>query len=201
MSDNSMELYLIQSPDLEFPNQDPDSDPPADALRYLSRYYNNSMPVRDTKEFVGRVLLYYFQQRRLVKKLIIGSHGAGLPPYRAGISGTGHFFIGKDYITTEEGDRAKLESLRLLAPLFSRDADIYIMACRTGFDEALLRRVSQVLGGVRVHGYTDYVTVTNYGLFETLDDGTDDGGKHVVCWPSVCLYTRNWPEIRKSSGW
>ena len=36
-------------------------------------------------------------------------------------------------------------------------------------------RVSTVLGGVKVHGYTDFVTATNYLLWASVDDEADDG--------------------------
>ena len=89
-------------------------------------------------------------------------------------------------IMDDDDGHEKLEKLRILAPIFTRDANVYIMACKTGNDGTLLRRVSTVLGGVKVHGYTDFVTATNYLLWASVDDEADDGNREIVCWPSEC---------------
>ena len=79
------------------------------------------------------------------------------------------------------------EKLRVLAPIFAKDADVYIMACKTGNDGTLLRRISTILGGVRVHGFTNYVYATNYLYWiATVDDDTDGENREIVCWPSQC---------------
>jgi hypothetical protein len=187
MSAETMDLYLIQSPVVL-----PDDDNLRGYNRDLLKAYKNSIPVRDIGDFISRILMEVMKRHRLIKKLVIGSHGTGLP------TGYGLFYIGRDKIQTGEGwwegkyveigeaERQRLDCLRVLAPVFARDADVYVMACKTGNDGALLRKVSQALGGVRVHGYTDYITTTNYWLSVSVDDGTDDGGKEIVCWPSEC---------------
>jgi len=177
----TMDLYLVQSPDV-VPESDgnPDHDSPKDFLRNMLKAYKDSIPVRDTADFRARVLVEFFSKRKLIKKMVIGSHGTGLP------NGYGIFHIGRDIIMDDDDGRQKLDQLRVLAPLFAPDADVYIMSCKTGNDGSLLRRISIVLGGVRVHGYTDFVTATNYLLWASVDDETDDGNKEIVCWPSQC---------------
>lgn len=177
----TMNLYLIQSPDT-VPSSDgnPDHDNPKDFLRNMLAAYRHSIPVRDIGDFVGRVLAEFFGRRRLVKKLIIGAHGYGLP------SGVGLFYIGKEIIMNDDDGEKKLERLRILRAVFAPNADVFIMACKTGNDGTLLRKVSAVLGGVRVHGYTDFVTATNYLLWSSVDDETDDGNQEIVCWPTEC---------------
>jgi hypothetical protein len=177
----TMDIYLVQSPDV-VPESDgvPDHDSPKDFLRNMLKAYKTGIPVRDTPDFVGRVLYEYFSRAKLVKKMVIGSHGTGLP------TGYGIFHIGRDIIMDDDDGHKKLEKLRVLAPIFTRDADVYIMACKTGNDGTLLRRVSTALGGVKVHGFTDFVTATNYWLWASVDDETDDGNKEIICWPSEC---------------
>jgi hypothetical protein len=177
----TMDIYLVQSPDV-VPESDgnPDHDSPKDFLRNMLKAYKTGIPVRDVPDFVSRVMLEYFTKGKPVKKMVIGSHGAGLP------NGYGHFYIGHEFIADDKEGCEKLEKLRILAPIFTRDANVYIMACKAGNDGTLLRRVSTVLGGVKVHGYTDFITATNYLLWASVDDETDDGSKEIVCWPSEC---------------
>ena len=177
MSDETIDLYLIQDPDVVFP----DNDNTRGFNRELLRYYNNSIRIKNIWEFIFRLNVEVTVRRKLIKKLIIGSHGSGIP------SGYGTFHIGSTLLNHEDDD---INLLKRVAHLFVKEADVYIMACRTGYDQALLRKVSNALGGVRVHGYTDYITTTNYGLFVTLDDGTDDEGSEIVCLPGSCRVVR-----------
>ena len=178
----TMDIYLVQSPDV-VPESDrnPDHDSPKDFLRNMLKAYKTGIPVRDVPDFVGRVMLEYFTKGKPVKKMVIGSHGAGLP------NGYGHFYIGHEFIA----DDAKRGTRNSRNSGFSRRSS---PAMRT-FTSWLARpvtmapccgRVSTVLGGVKVHGYTDFVTATNYLLWASVDDETDDGSKEIVCWPSEC---------------
>jgi hypothetical protein len=184
MSDETMDLYLIQTPDSCSGDENASG-----YLKDLLSAYRNSVPVRDIQDFILRVITESLQRRRQIKKLVIGSHGAGLGPGRRG-----SFYIGKNIIDRDEEE--KLNSLRILAPFFAKNADVFILACRTGNDDFLLRKVSTVLGGVRVHGYTDYITTTNYWLWASVDDGTDDEGNEVVCLPSRCQVVMPIPSPR-----
>ena len=149
--------------------------------------------MRDISDFIQRVLTAVVTRRRLISKLVIGSHGAGIP------SGFGKFYIGLN--TIDQDDDEKINRLRVLAAFFYKDADVYIMACKTGHATKLLQKVSRALGGVTVHGYTNYITTTNYWLWASIDEGVDDEyvifpdtsfeevhvGKHIVCWPTMCM--------------
>src|SRR5262245_14336636 len=157
-----IELYLIQSPETAFPADDNTRGYNRDLLKY----FRNSIPVKDITDFILRVTREVHRSRRLISKLVIGSHGSGLP------SGVGHFYIGGNTIAYD--DDAKIDRLRVLAPLFTKDAEVFILACRTGHSQPLLRKVSRALGGVAVHGYTAYITTTNYLVKRTLDDGVGD---------------------------
>src|SRR5438552_2113195 len=101
MSDETrtMDLYLIQSPDVTWDNGHGEKD----YTRDLLRYYRNSIPIRDVWDFVGRITFEVAAQRRLIKNLVIGSHGSGNPQTRSGI-----FMIGRTYMTaTVENDSDK----------------------------------------------------------------------------------------------
>jgi hypothetical protein len=180
MSDKTMDLYLIQSPEAAFP----DEDNVRGYNRDLLRYFKNSVPIIDLGDFICRIAREVGARRRLIKKLVIGSHGAGFG------DGYGYFHIGKTLIRT--GDDKEINTLKLIARFFVKDADVYLLACQTGQSTKLLRKVSAALGGVRVHGYTDYITTTNTGPFQwpfggvSVDDGTDDEGKEIVCLPGSC---------------
>jgi hypothetical protein len=191
MSDEkTIDLYLIQSPQVV-----PDDDNLRGYNRDLLRAYKNSIPIQDVNQFIGVIIAQVFSRGRKIKKLVIGSHGTGLP------TGYGLFYIGKTAFTIDLFDdfaAAQLASLRGLGHYFARDADVYIMACKTGRDDTLLRAVSTALGGVRVHGYTDYITTTNWWIFgSSVDDGTDDEGTEIVCWPTVC---RDWGRVDPRTG-
>jgi hypothetical protein len=172
MSDE-MDLYLIQSPDVLL-----DDDNLRGYNKDLLRAYKNSIPVTDMWDFIGRLTIEVTTHHRLIKKLVIGSHGAGI------VEGTGHFFLGGTMLNARSIN--EINNLRVIAPFFAKNADVYILACKTGYAGELLRKVSKALGGVRVHGYTDYITTSNWGLWVTVDDGTDDEGKEIVCWPGEC---------------
>jgi hypothetical protein len=164
----------------------------------MLRAYKDSIPVRDVADLIARIFFEYSNRGRLIGKLVIGSHG-----YGNFASGYGHFYIGKEIIMPDEESYRKLDSLKVLAPLFAPDADVIIMACQTGNNGTLLQKVSSVLGGVRVHGFTDYVTATNWWIFgATVSDETDDGNREIVCWPSECRdlsYTN--PRTRMHPRW
>jgi hypothetical protein len=186
---NGIELYLIQSPETAFPADDNTRGYNKDLLKA----YRNSIPVRDIEDFILRVDVEVASKRRLISKLVIGSHGTGIP------TGYGNFHIGKD--TIDQDDDKKIDRLRILAPSFERGAEVEILACRTGHATKLLQKVSRALGGITVHGYTNYITTSDYWLGVSVDRGVGDKyaiypdtsfeevhvGKHVVCWPAVCL--------------
>jgi hypothetical protein len=176
----TMNMYLIQSPESVWQGgSDPlDRGYNRDLLRYFRK--KGGMPVQDIGDFIKRVYVEVTQRRALIKKLVIGSHGTGEP------TNSGHFRLGKTIIM--EGDDKELHLLGAMRRFLVRDAEVYILACRTGYATDLLRKVSYALGGVRVYGYTEFITTTSYGFFGVgVDDGTSDGGKEVVCWPSICL--------------
>lgn len=186
-NDQTMNLYLIQDPDNlpHMPHDKDNEDDPRDYDENLLKYFKSSVPVRDIWDFVFRISFEVAREKRLIKKLIIGSHGGYEP---AGSSGVGFFYIGKSYISAGLGSAGEREVLKRVAQFFVKDADVYILACRTGNDKDVLQAVSKALGGIRVHGFTNYITTTDYGPLGiiTLEDGTEDGGKHIVCVPGGC---------------
>jgi hypothetical protein len=195
----TMDIYLVQSPTV-VPESDgnPDHDSPRDFLRNMLKAYRKEIhhPVKDISDFVGRVMFEYISRRKLVKKMVIGSHGSGLA------TGYGLFYIGKDLIMDDDDGHQKLERLRMLSAIFSPDAEVVLMACKTGNDGSLMRRVSSVLGGVKVRGYTDYVTATNYWLWASVDDETDDGSKEIVCWSGECRdFSQTDPRTKAHPKW
>jgi hypothetical protein len=195
---DGIELYLIQSPDVAFPA----NDNVRDYNRYLLKYYETSIPVRNITDFITRVIVEVGARKRRISKLVIGSHGDGVP------YGTGYFHIGETLIDNEDKHN-RIDRLKNLAPFFEPDAEVYILACHTGFAITLLQKVSKALGGIAVHGYTGYITTTNYLLGVSVDDDVGDEfalfantdseelhvGKHVVCWPTSCMWSiddSNW---------
>jgi hypothetical protein len=175
-----MNLYLIQSPEAVWQGgRDPlDRGYNSDLLRYFHR--KGSLPIQDIGDFINRVFTEVTRRQALIRKLVIGSHGAGEP------NNVGHFRLGTTIITS--GDDKEIQLMGTMRRFLARDAEVYILACRTGFATNLLRKLSAALGAVRVYGYTDFITTTSYGFLGVeVDDGTGDEGKELVCWPSICL--------------
>lgn len=116
-----------------------------------------------------------------IKTLVIAGHGA-----------SNHFDIGNEHVGLDPDYVERIDKLKLIAPSLAKDADVYILACKAGNDDKLLKRVSMALGGVRVHGYTGYIWTTSYWAFVTLDDSVnpEDGGHEVVCLSNNCSVAR-----------
>jgi hypothetical protein len=169
---NTMSLYLVQHP-AETYADDPDAN------EQLLRHFRGSIAIRDINDFLSRIQTEVLNRHCLIQKLVIGSHGFGHD------DGSGFFRIGREIMMADD---PRLVLLGTIKKFLTRDAEVYILACRTGRAKKLLQQVSFHLGGVRVYGYTDYITSTNFGPLGTmLDDGTDDEGLEFVCWPSICL--------------
>jgi hypothetical protein len=140
------------------------------------------MAVRDIDDFVGRVLAASFMAGKKVTKLVIGSHGSGID------SGYGNFHIGKTVINTDPDDYKMLkQKLWPIRTVLAAHAHVYLLSCRTGKSTALLGGVSDALGGIAVHGFTDYISTLNLYVYTSVDDGTEDGGKEIVCWSNECV--------------
>jgi len=176
----TMNMYLIQSPDTVWQGSQDPLDPGYN--RDLLKYYRKKggQPVQDIGDFIKRIYVEVTQRKALIKKLVIGSHGTGEP------GNAGYFRLGTTIISS--GDDKEIHLIGTIKNFLVRGAEVYILACRTGHATDLLRKLSFALGGVRVYGYTDFITTTNYGFFGVgVDDGTGDEGKETVCWPSICL--------------
>jgi hypothetical protein len=194
MSDTDFDIYVIQDPDgyLDLP---PDSERKGDLqgqLYNLHRYFwargDHPVYVKDLNDFVLQILVQVATKMGKIKTLVIAAHGA-----------PGVFYIGKSPINGSEKD---LAALRKLAPFFAKDANVYILACRCGQSEELLWKLSRAFGGVKVHGYTDYIVTTDYGITVTLEDGTENGGKHLVCLRNgKCTQTKDPLPRRKKRDW
>src|SRR4051794_24534792 len=157
-----MDLFLIQDP--------AGVDPGGGYNKDLMKYYKNSIPVRDISDFVYRVNLEFMQRRLPIRNMIIGSHGGGWPNNKGG---GGFFRIGKTFIEDDDtvANIAAINVLRSLAGYFVEDAHLFLVACKTGYAQPLMQKVSAALGGVKVHGYTELITTASYGPFgATLDD-------------------------------
>jgi hypothetical protein len=187
MSDNTMDLYLIQDPNGKFEPPKPGEDHPRDAVELALKYYQNHgknpVPVRNIHDFVARIHFEVATRKKYIRRLIIGSHGTwdteGPERYHLG-----WFWIGNTQITRNSEQEFAL--LRTVSTLLTHNADVYIVACRTGRDTDVLQAVSKALGGVRVHGYTEYITFTNWLVKVEWEDGTERGGSRVVCVPGAC---------------
>jgi len=167
-----MDIVLVQAPSHFMPGYNED----------LLKYYRNSIAVNNIEDFINRVISEVIVRKRLIRTMVIGSHGHGIP------SGYGHFKIGRTFVDTTDDGYKEIMKLRLIAPYFLNEAAVYIVACKTGNATILLKRVSAALGGISVHGYTSDITTSGYGPFGAdMDNGTDDGGREIVCWPSACL--------------
>ncbi|BDC51442.1 hypothetical protein F183_A37580 [Bryobacterales bacterium F-183] len=189
MANDTFDLVLIQDPN-NIPQRLLDYNPkihdhPADYLNALKSYFRQGVTIGNMNEFCGRIFAEVSLRKRLIKNLVIGAHGG----YEDGKYEGGHFYIGSTVITSGIGSRNEHALLRRVAPFLSRDAHVYILACRTGNDRSVLSKVSECLGGIPVHGYTNYITTTSFGPYYTaLDDGTGDGGKEVVCINGQCHF-------------
>jgi len=190
MSDTDFDIYVIQDPDyyVYLPKDSESKDSLQGQLYNLHRFFaarrDNPIYVKSLKDFVLQVLVQVIIKRQAamaspagltslasgggkIRNLIIAAHGS-----------PGVVYIGSNAIT---GSDKELAELRKLAPYFARDANVYVLACRCGQTEDLLRKLSGAFGGAKVHGYTDYIVTRDYGITVTLSDGTDNGGKHIVC--------------------
>ena len=190
----TMDIYLVSDPDVALEDAGPGNASPRDYLNNMLKAWIGSIRVRDVAHFNACVLYQYFSRQKKVRKMVIGCHGTGLT------TGYGMFEIGTDIISDDDDGHKLLQKMMILRPVFALNADVYIMACKTGNDASLLRRISVALGNVRVHGYTDFVTSTNYlcdRLSYSVSDETDDGNNEIVCWPSEC---RNYSSINPLTG-
>ena len=182
----TIDIFVIQPLDrcVSADNKDNCEGYLANILTYYK--YNGAFTVQDTDDFVRQIsAMVRKSDGAKIKTLVIGSHG------RDGRDG--YFRIGNDVI--DAFSVTELHTLKTLAPYFSQDADVFIMACKVGGNQRVLQKVSEALGGVRVHGYTANIITTE----ESVDDGTRDGGKHVVCMRSNCANTDQRLPARKPS--
>src|SRR5262245_7483005 len=101
----TIDLYLIQSPDVLA-----DDNNVRGYNRDLLTYYRNSSPIKDMTDFLWRVAHEVGRTRKLINKLVIGSHGYG-SSYDVAPYGSGGFYIGKDSIETDND--AKINRLRV----------------------------------------------------------------------------------------
>jgi hypothetical protein len=169
----TIDLYLVQDPATAFPADDNTRG----YNRGLLDAYDGSLAVRNIQHLIILVQMEVALKHAPVRNLVIGSHGAALG------DGNGFFHIGEN--TLNYNDNRMLQ-FKVLRPLFAPDGAVFLLSCRTGRDATLLRQVSRCFGGIPVHGYTDYITTTNYLFLTTVDDGTDDEGSEIVCWPNRC---------------
>jgi len=179
----TIDVFVIQNTDKCVKADDKDNCEGylQDLLRYY--YFNGAVAVADIWDFIAVVTKKVMMSGGAkIKNLVIGSHGHG---------GAGAYFrIGSDVI--DHASTTELTSLRLLRPCFAKDADVFILACHTGQSKVLLQKVSEALGGVRVHGYTENIETNGF----TLDDGTRDGGRQIVCIAGKCTSTDQQPPAR-----
>jgi hypothetical protein len=114
--------------------------------------------VRNLDDLISRVLTEYVTRGLPVKKLVIGTHGAEHVADNG--KGYGVFFVGSEEITGyDDNDLKKIERLRMPAPVFTPDANVYIFSCKTGNDTGLLKKISRSLGwnqGSWVHRLRDF---------------------------------------------
>jgi hypothetical protein len=185
MSSETIDLYLVQAPDTAGSAR-AGLDDPRDFPENLLGALPAAAPVTDIKDLRNRVHREFFSRQRLIRNLIIACHGSG----RIGFQGRtyGEIHIGNSTLTPDLDDRTRthLGELVALRPVFASDAHVFLLSCNFGRCHDLLQRMSYALGGVPVHGYEGYTTATNYLLFQTANDETDDDVPEVICWPHLC---------------
>src|SRR5262245_57005071 len=152
MSGKQIDIYIVQYRDTYDYEQTPErKDALKGQLYNLKRYFGSgSIYVKDVDEFITQVFVQVVSKGARIRNLVIAAHGS-----------PGVFYIGKNSITAGEQSDTEFASLRLLAPFFAKDANVYVLACRTAQREPVLQRLSHTLGGVKVHGYTAYIETTN----------------------------------------
>src|SRR5215204_5197081 len=114
MSNNTMSLYLIQDPAVVAPDQRKPNDRKAheemrDYNRDLLKHYHKSIAIKNIYEFICVIEILVMERQRLIKKLIIGSHGSGYYNFELD-KGYGHFYIGDTMLITDHNK----EELNLL---------------------------------------------------------------------------------------
>jgi hypothetical protein len=198
MSFKTIDLYVVQAPG--FPGQfGANRQNPDDFLWNMLGALPDSVPVKDVQNFINRVHVEFFSRQRPIRNLVIAGHGSGelldLSAYGepGKVLEEGHFNIGTsrfsaDFDRDKSGTDRTLEyihKLIALRPVFAPDAHVFLLTCKVGTCQRLLRLVAQAVG-VPVHAYTNYVTATDYLLFKTANDETDDDNTEVICWQNEC---------------
>ncbi len=187
---NTIDLYVVQAPGV--PSYDnKNGQNPDDFLYNMLGALPGSVPVKDLQDLIHRAHMEFFRWRRPIRNLIIAGHGWGevidLTDYGqpGKLVENGGFHIGTSLFTAdlEQQTLDNIHALVALRPVFAPDAHVFLLTCRVGACQGLLRRISLALG-VPVHAYDNYVTATNYLLFRSTSDETDDDNNEVICWPN-----------------
>jgi len=183
MAGDGLELYLITDPATE-------NQKDSNATGYLQDLLDNYQPegamaVRNVDDFVNRVVAVCLLTGKKVRKLVIGCHGNGLD------TGSGVFHIGATpYVSSKDDAEELKKKLAPIVPWLTAHADVYILTCKAGKSTVLLGMVSDALGGVAVHGFTDFIYTTSFLGYTSVDDQTDDGADEIVCWSNECVQVR-----------
>jgi hypothetical protein len=178
MSDtDTFDLYLVQDP--FYVLRDNAKGQLYNLLSYYAFSFKFTLPVNTTVDLVQKVMGVARARGQKLKTLVIASHGAA-----------GTFYIGKDLIDRDAD--VYLSTLGQIAPFLDKNAEVYIVACFTAREREVLQKVSLALGGVRVHGYTEWIWTHNYGVLVTMDDSvnSEGGGHEIVCLANKCSVAR-----------
>jgi hypothetical protein len=186
VSVKTVDLYLVQAPETAAGPVGPGRDDPRDFPQNLLGALPSAAPIKNLKDLINRAHREFFSRQRPIRNLVIACQGRG----RGGDNGItyGESHIGESLLTPDldETTRRHLGELVALRPVFASDAHVFLLSCNFGRCHDLIRRMSYALGGIPVHGYEGFVTATNYLLFQTASDETDDDVAEVICWPHLC---------------
>jgi hypothetical protein len=126
------------------------------------------IPIANTSDFINRVANEVKSTGGKIRRMVISGHGS---PY--------HFTIGEDSI---HKDSPYLFMLSSIGPFFASDAEVRISACEIGQNRDLLRRLSQLWGGVKVVAHTGSIVVWEWAYWGEVRPT----GDRVVCMLNKC---------------
>ncbi len=182
-----MDLYLVQAPGTQGARgtQNPD-----DYLHNMLGALPGSAPIKNVKDLINRVHMEFFRRHRPIRKLVFAGHGSDFS-----------FHIGESLFTADLDNRTKdyINQLIALRPVFAPDARFFLLACKVGRCQGMLRSISVALGGIPVHAYENFVYASDYLLFQSIDDKTDDNNNEVICWANGCTVIA--PGEHRDSTW
>jgi len=163
-----LELYFLSDPRT--------SKDASGALAEEAKIVKSHIPIANLRDLVYRAIYEVGARKQKISSLVISGHG-----------GPHHITIGTTTLYVQNiPDHAAW--LRLLGPLFTRDAVVTVWGCQCASTTALLQALSALWGGVKVQALTGDITPWSFWIF---GDFVGEGDR------TVCVYSNCWVDNSK----